>query len=43
MKTLTVSEINEVNGGIVCGGVCIAGLAMAGVGLGLAIGSRIWP
>jgi lactobin A/cerein 7B family class IIb bacteriocin len=43
MNTLTVEELNEVNGGVVCGGACVAGLVIAGVGLGLAIGNRIWP
>ena len=43
MKVLNINEIQEVNGGLVCGGACVAGLVIAGVGLGLAIGSRIWP
>jgi hypothetical protein len=43
MYNLTVEELNEVNGGAVCGGACVAFLVIGGVGLGLAIGSRIWP
>jgi lactobin A/cerein 7B family class IIb bacteriocin len=43
MYKLTVQELNEVNGGIICGGACIVGVVIAGVGLGVAIGDRIWP
>ena len=42
IQELTLDEIDEVNGGFVCGGLCIAGLAFgagflfgAGVGVGI--------
>ncbi|WP_343857885.1 class IIb bacteriocin, lactobin A/cerein 7B family [Aliiglaciecola litoralis] len=41
MKTLTQVELNEVSGGFVCGGLCIAGAAFAAgalFGAGVAFG-----
>ncbi len=44
MKTLTNNEIEQVNGGFVCGGLCVMGAFAAGAGLmaaGVSIGSAI--
>ena len=41
MNTLNKTEINEVSGGFVCGGLCIAGAAFAAgalFGAGIAVG-----
>ena len=41
MNTLNETEINEVSGGFVCGGLCIAGAAFAAgalFGAGIAVG-----
>jgi hypothetical protein len=37
MYNLTVQELNEVNGGIVCGGACIAGVVVISIEVGMAI------
>lgn len=42
MRTLDISEIQEVSGGFICGGACVLGGIVAGVGLfggGIGIGS----
>ena len=41
MNILTQTEVNEVSGGFVCGGLCIAGAAFAAgalFGAGIAVG-----
>ncbi len=37
MKILTNNEIEQVNGGFVCGGLCVAGAIVAGAATGSAI------
>ena len=44
MNTLTYDEIEQVNGGFVCGGLCMLGAVAAGAGImaaGVSIGSAI--
>jgi hypothetical protein len=45
LRPLNPSEINLVSGGFVCGGLCVLGGIVAGVGLfatGVAIGEKVY-
>jgi hypothetical protein len=37
MHVLTLDEINEVSGGFVCGGLCVAGLFALGTAIGYGV------
>jgi len=44
MNTLSSLEVQEVNGGLLCGGACVLGAIVAGVGLfagGVSIGQTL--
>ncbi|WP_237057299.1 hypothetical protein [Microbulbifer sediminum] len=44
MKELTVVEATQVNGGFVCGGLCVIGAISAGIGFmtaGISIGAAV--